>query len=106
MLPVQTYQFSAAADGREVVVDHDCIILGAMTSGAASSGAILSRDRATTIANAITAPSNTTDDNIIAVLKGPIYVPLQVEISVGQSVFVSISAAGSVVVYFQDINFS
>lgn len=101
MPPTLGVQFSAAADGRQVIADADCV-LTSLHTGAASKVGVLSRDKNTTIANSVTAPSNINDDNIIAIAAG-FAVPLTYELSAGQSVFVSCSAAATVVLTFQNL---
>ena len=101
MNPVQAVQFSAAGDARQLTIDADCILIGCALAVVASGSAVISRDPSTTIANAVTAPSNVIDDNIIAVLRQSMFVQLALPISAGQGVFVSASAAMSVVLYFE-----
>jgi hypothetical protein len=102
MPPTLAVQFSAAADGRQVTADVDTVLTGVHPS-LSSVRVVVSRDKTTTIANAITAPANVTDENIIAIAGGFPVIPLSVPVSAGQSVFVSCSAAGSAVLSWEDL---
>lgn len=100
MTPTVGVKFGAAADGRQFIVDADCTLIGISSAAAAASQAVVSRDSATTIANAVTGGTGN-DENIIActgrVGQGLVSVPL----SAGQSVYVSASGAMLVVLQFQ-----
>jgi len=95
MSPSLGVGFSAAADGREVKVDQDCVLAGSHSSKAV----VISLDPKATVANTVTAPANINDDNVIAVYNG-INVGLDFPLSASQSVFVSCNGAGMVVLRF------
>lgn len=101
MTPALALQFSAATDGRQLTVDEDCTLLK-VTAGCGASViiAVVSKNPATTIANSITAPATTADENIIAISRA-IEVNPNFPLYAGQSVFVSVSGACSVVLSFQ-----
>jgi hypothetical protein len=101
MSPTLTIQFAAAGDGRQVTVDADCVLSAVLNGGGSTVGLVISRDPSTTIANAITSPVAGIDENIIAILRGPLWVQLKVPLSRGQGIFVSTSAAVSAVLYFE-----
>jgi hypothetical protein len=101
MSPTLAIQFSAAADGRQLTADVDTV-LTAVSSPAAAKIVVVSKDKATTIANSVTGPSNVSDENILAIAAG-FQAICRVPISAGQSVFVSASAAMSAVLSFEDV---
>lgn len=105
MTPTLAVQFSAAANGRKIVIDEDVLLAG-VTTAPNTARAVISKDPATTIANAITAPADVIDENILAVAAGQAQIPMSVPISASQSVFVSCSAAGTVVLLFLPPNLS
>src|SRR5690242_5312302 len=99
---VLSVMFSAAADGRAVVMDRDTMLSYVLHRAAS----IVSTDPAVTIANFITAPANgTTLDVISAGLPGtasPVQVRVDFPISAGMTLFVSSAQAGPVLLYFTD----
>jgi hypothetical protein len=97
--PSLAVQFSAAANGRKITVDEDVLLLGVVPSTNAVRF-VVSKDSATTIANAITAPADTTDENIIAIVSGFTQMPMAFPLTSGSAIFVSSSAAGSLVLLF------
>ncbi len=97
MTPTLAVQFSAAADGRKIVIDQDVVLIG--VQACSNRQVIVSKDSATTIANSVTLPGNLTDENILAISAGA-WVTCSVPLSAGQSVFVSSSGAGSAVLMF------
>ena len=99
MTPTLAVQFAAAADGRQVTIDEDVALIQLHNSGS-SAGVVVSLDPKSTIANTITSPPNGFDENILAISRGTFVDCGGVPISAGQSVFVSASAAASVVLIF------
>jgi hypothetical protein len=99
MTPSLTLLFSAATDGREVVIDEACLLVG-VHSNANTAKVVVSRDPKTTAAS-ITAPTaNSVDENIIATVAG-FGINLSFPLSQGDRLFVSNSAAGAAVLSFQ-----
>lgn len=102
MTPTLSITFSAAADGREVKIDELCSLISVHVGAAtATTLAVLSKDRNSTVANSVTATGNSADENIIAIPSANRFVQLAFPLFAGQSVFVSCSGAGAVVLAFQ-----
>lgn len=102
MSPTVGVGFSAAADGRELKIDSDCVLVSVVIgSSAAGVKGVVSRDPKATIANTITSPSNSADENLITVAITGTESVLSVPLSAGQSVFASASAACQVIYNFQ-----
>jgi len=99
-MPTTTFLFSAAGQA-SWIADRSCILTAVAVIGASSKAAILSYDPSATVA-AFTAPgSNSVDRNVISVATGTFPpTPIGIPVSAGESILVSISGAGSVVVFW------
>lgn len=100
MTPSLAVLFSAAGDGREVKIDENCALISVVA--AKNTGqCVVSTDPKTTIANTLTTPVSSTDENVLAASVGAVPVQLNIPLMQGSSIFVSAATAGAVVLNFQ-----
>jgi hypothetical protein len=99
MTPSLALLYSAATDGREVVIDEACLLVG-VHSNANTARATVSRDPKTTATSILAPSANTVDENIISTVAG-FGVNLSFPLNGGDRLFVSCSGAGCVVLSFQ-----
>lgn len=101
MRPV-TINFSAAADGRAVYIDRETVLSYVLHTV----NSVVSCDPTATVANRITAPSDTIrlSDISIRSAAGALLPEIFTDfpLSTGEVIFVSATGVGSVILYFTD----
>lgn len=102
MTPTLSVGFSAAADGRQVTIDQDCVLISAHSSNTnAIFVALISRDPAATIANTIGTPADGVSESILAICsRAGSSVDSGIPLSGGSRLFVSANSACQIVLLF------
>lgn len=100
MRPVAV-SFAAAKDGQALLIDRDTRLSYVWSSTAS---ALVTTDPSATIANTINTPASAVLSTMIANCTGtkPAVIPTDFPLSAGEQIYLSISAAGIVQLFFTD----